>query len=154
MNSLQEMMWQMCQGNFEIRFIFSIFLTCEFVMHPNFLYLSYICLMALFPLFVYFLLCGCYLTVLWEFYYNANPVHQLCSYETTVKLSLAMLCCCDCTGCKGFPNIEEKVLNNLLTNSLVFLLKWLIYMRSFFVDFSFSYIYLSWHIFLKIQLPI
>ena len=95
-----------------------------------------------------------YHAVLWEFYYCETLVHQFCSYETILKPSIIMLWSCGCTGWKSFLNIGEMMLNHLLTNFSVFLLKWRIYIRSFFVDLLFSYIYLSWHIFPKILLPI
>lgn len=120
------MMLKRYQGHLENKFIiFRVFLKCEVGIYPNFL--QALCTWWVPPPFFLFLII--------QFFENFIIVkfwldHQLCSYETILKLSFIMLLSCDCTGWKVFLNIGEMMLNHLLTNFSVFLLKWLIYMRS------------------------
>ena len=57
-------------------------------------------------------------------------------------------------GMRGFLNIEGMMPNFLLTHPEVSLLCVIHMQKIIFVDFSFSYTCLLWHIFPKIQLPV
>lgn len=115
------------QGHLENKFIiFRVFLKCEVGIYPNFLQALHTWWAP--PHHVFLI---SYHTVLWEFYYCETLVGSLVLFLwDNSKTFLHQLLSFGCTSWKGFLNIGEMMLNHLLTNFSVFLLKWLIYMRS------------------------